>query len=278
MKTIAYLLFASAALMACEETVQLDPRQTPSKIVIEGLVTNVAGRQYVKVSRTTGFYQPGPTPRVTNADVHVVDDLGNMVMFAHNPNQHPDSSGYYFPSSPFTGQIGRVYTVSVDVNGEIYTASDKMTHTLQIDSLLVQKDLSTSDHDQDLGRIYQVLVYGKEPGDSKDFYLVNVYRNDTIVYNAKRGAFILDDQAVTEEINGVPAPANFRLNDHAMVECLSLSREAYVFYNGMSRLTTGSGGMFDSPPANPVTNLSNGAMGFFQASAVVSSKIVVKEN
>ena len=35
--------------------------------------------------------------------------------------------------------------------------------------------------------------------------------------------------------------------------------------------------MFNQPPANSRTNLSNGAMGFFQASAINSASIVVQQ-
>ena len=40
---------------------------------------------------------------------------------------------------------------------------------------------------------------------------------------------------------------------------------------------TNDGGLFSQPPSNSRTNLTNGALGFFQASAVEIEEIVIKE-
>ncbi|MBL7851019.1 MAG: DUF4249 domain-containing protein [Cyclobacteriaceae bacterium] len=276
MKTIATFLLASAILFACEETVELDIRQTPTKVVIEGLVTNQVGRQYVRLTRSASFYESGPTPRVSHAQVTVTDDLGQVVPFVHNPRNYPDSIGYYVPQSPFTGSIGRSYTLTVRVDEHVYSAVDRMSPAMELDSLVPAADPRPSERDMKKGRTFQVLVFGKEPGTTKDYYLINVYRNDTLVYEPRRGAFTVDDQTLSEKIQGVPAPVNFRPHDRAVVECLSLSREAFQYYEGLAKLTTGSGGMFDSPPSNPPSNLSNGALGFFQASAVTRVATMVE--
>jgi len=55
----------------------------------------------------------------------------------------------------------------------------------------------------------------------------------------------------------------------------SLDRKAYDFWNGMQILFYQGGSPFDSPPANAPTNVSNGAIGFFGASALSSRQRVV---
>jgi hypothetical protein len=57
----------------------------------------------------------------------------------------------------------------------------------------------------------------------------------------------------------------------------SLSRTAYVFYNDLQRLLNNDGGLFSQPPADSRSNLTNGALGFFQASAMDVSTIEIKE-
>jgi hypothetical protein len=53
------------------------------------------------------------------------------------------------------------------------------------------------------------------------------------------------------------------------VEVYSLSRVGYVYYNDLFSILNGDGGgMFGPIPAPPRTNLSNGAIGFFQVSAI----------
>src|SRR5690349_21544274 len=126
MKNLLLIMFASAVMFSCEQTTRLDLKQTPSKIVIEGLVTNYPGYQMVKVTRSAAFYDDGHTPRVTNATVTVSDDLGNIYPFVHNPNDDDDSLGIYLPQTPFEGTIGRVYKLKVEVDGTVYEAEDEL--------------------------------------------------------------------------------------------------------------------------------------------------------
>src|SRR5689334_17873750 len=127
MKISSIIIFFSALIFwSCEKTVLLDLDQMNPKVVIEGLVSDQPGYQFVKVSRTVDFYETGSTPRVTNAIIFVEDDLGNEFLFTHNPHNHADSTGYYLPVVPFVGAAGRTYHLSVTVDGKEYEAEDRM--------------------------------------------------------------------------------------------------------------------------------------------------------
>src|SRR5687768_1265436 len=101
MRNTVLLIFASVFFWSCDEPVHLDVSQGESRVVIEGQVTNVASRQYVKITRSGGFYDSGKTPRVTDAIVLVKDDAGNEFPFVHNPGDYADSAGFYLPQTPF---------------------------------------------------------------------------------------------------------------------------------------------------------------------------------
>ncbi|MBL7856955.1 MAG: DUF4249 domain-containing protein [Cyclobacteriaceae bacterium] len=262
---------------SCEETVVLDLKQTPSKVVIEGLVTDKPGYQSVKVTRTADFYSSGKTPRITNASVVVSDDLGNEIAFVHNPNNHPDSTGIYLPETAFTGVVGRTYALRVEVDGVEYLAQDKLLPVTNIDSLKVQKNPDQVEDPKDEGKIYEVLLFAREPQNQKDFYLFKFYRNDTLTYFIDTDVYYSDDELLGEKIDGVPSPVYYGLNDVATVEMYSMSRQGYVYYNDLNLLLNNDGGMFGSIPASPRTNLSNGALGFFQVSAIATSSVVILE-
>ncbi len=42
------------------------------------------------------------------------------IPFIHNPGSYADSAGYYLPETPFTGEIGKTYQLTVTVDGEVY--------------------------------------------------------------------------------------------------------------------------------------------------------------
>jgi hypothetical protein len=278
MKYILIIAAIAITLTSCEEAIILDLDQTPSKIVIDGLITDRPGRQSIKVTRSAPFYSSGKTPRVTTAIITVTDDLGAEFIFAHNPNNHPDSSGIYIPATPFAGEVGRTYTLHAEVEGAMYEASDKMVDVIPMDSLAYRLDEDEQEEPDIAGKFYEILMYAKEPQDQTNYYLFKFYRNDSLTYNDDTDIYYSDDKFLGESINGVASPIFYAMLDTARVEMYSISRVGYIFYDDLSGLLNNDGGgMFGSIPAGPRSNLTNGALGFFQVSALKDAELILKE-
>jgi hypothetical protein len=235
------------------------------------------GRQSVKITRTADFYSTGATPRVTNAVVTVKDDLGEEHIFAHNPRNVSDSAGIYIPQDGFYGSIGRTYTLTVVVDGKTYTATDGLTSIITMDSLKYRLDPDEAEDPKHYGKAYDLLLYTHEPQDEVNFYLFKFYRNDSLKYYNDTDIYYSDDKLLAENIEGIESPIYYAIGDKATVEAYSISRDGYVFYYDLwSILNNDAGGMFGPIPASPRTNLSNGALGFFQVSAITRSSIVLE--
>lgn len=271
------LVGLAGMVVSCEETVQLDLKQTPSRIVIEGQVTNALGSQYVRVTSSDGFYQSGQTTRVTNAQVTVSDDTGEVTSFIHNPRGVTDSTGYYLPPNGFIGQVGRTYTLKVVVDGKTYEASDKLNRMTPLDSLGYRPNAIRERDKPSDGKTYELLLWAKEPQDTEDYYLVKYYRNDSLVYTNDTDVYILNDYGVGENINGFPSSVYYSIGDRARWEMYNVSRKAFLFYSDLSTILNSDGGMFSPPPANPRSNFSGGALGFFQVSGVTHIDVTLKD-
>ncbi|HEY8511332.1 MAG TPA: DUF4249 domain-containing protein [Cyclobacteriaceae bacterium] len=268
--------FVLVALGACEKEYILRTNPADTKIVIEGLVTDKPGYHYIKLSLSTDFYASGKTPRITDATVTVTDSDGVVTEFVHNPSGHEDSVGYYKPVIPFIGVIGKSYKLNVLADGEEYEGEDTLYPVTTIDSLKYQINEEEQADPEFPGRFYEVLIYTKEPQETRDYYLFNFYRNDSLTLNDPEDIYFTDDIALAEAINGITMPIFFSKGDKATVEAFSISREAYVFFNDLFNLINNDGGMYSPPPANCRNNLSNGALGFFRTSAVTSMDIVLE--
>lgn len=259
----------TAALFSCDEPTELDLKQTPPRVVIEGLVTDKPGYQYVKVTRSADFYSKGKTPRITDAVVTVSDDTGAEYSFVHNPRNHADSMGIYLPEVPFTGVIGRTYTLNVTADGQQYEATDRLLSVTPIDSLQFRINENQQEDPKEPGKYYEVLLFAREPQDEDNYYLFKYYRNDTLIVFNPTDIYYSDDDLLGENIDGVPSPVYYGLHDKVRLEAYSLTRRGYVFYNDLySVLNNDGGGMFGPIPAPPRTNLTNDALGFFQVSAI----------
>ena len=256
-----------ASLTACEKTVTLDLEQTQPRIVIEGQVTDLSTMNFVKISRSTGFYNSGKTTRVTDATVVVEDNVGGTHTYAHYQGSHPDSIGYYFPEEPFSGVEGRTYKLTVMVAGELYEATDQLLRLVPIDKLEYQINPNEESDPEHPGRFFELLLFVKEPQDTRDYYLFKSYRNDSLKYMNETDVYFADDELIGENIDGIPLPLFYGKGDKAGVEVYSLSRDAFVYYRDLQKILNNDGGLFGTPPANPRSNLTNGALGLFQASA-----------
>lgn len=263
-------------LTSCEKTIFLDMKQTEPKIIIEGQVTDLATHNYVKISRSTGFYHTGIAPRITDATVTVEDDEGNIFSFIHYQGEHPDSAGFYFPEVPFNGVMNRTYTLTVVTEGKTFTAQDKILRLVPLEKLEYQINTNEQDDPEDPGRFYELLLYVKEPKDTRDYYLFKCYRNGVLEYADENDIYFADDELIGENIDGIPLPVFYEKDDVARVEVYSLTRNAFVFYRDLQKLLNNDGGMFGTPPANPRSNISNGGLGLFQVSAIQTGELVIE--
>ena len=220
---ILIIAFISIAFFSCEKTVVLDLEQTSPKIVIEGLVTDSLGRQSVKVTRSTDFYAAGKAPRVTNAMVTVEDSEGNIYPFVQSLN--PDSAGIYIPQTPFAGVIGRNYKLSVAVDGQEYTAEDMLLKVLLVDSVTYRINDQQKEDPRKSGKIYELLMYTKEPQETEDYYLFKFYRNDSLTFFNDSDIYYTNDELLAENIQGFPSPVYYALQDTAVVEVYQFGRK-----------------------------------------------------
>jgi hypothetical protein len=266
------ITFFGALCWGCEETIQLDLEQAPPVVVVDALLTDSMAYNHVRLSRSVDFYYEGRAPVITNAEVQVQDNEGNTY-----PYFYQEEDSLYRPSPPFAGEVGKVYTLNVTIDGQTITATDTLRFIAAIDSLRWRESESFFLEPKDDDYIYEVLTYAREPKETEDFYLFKFYRNDTIErFDSETGVFYSDDIGLGEEINDLSGPSLYSLEDTARFEMYSLTPTAFKYYFDLDQLINSDGGMFSGIPANPASNIEGAnAVGFFQVSAISAEEIVV---
>ncbi len=272
--TINILIVAFIAIFAfsaCEKTVELDPKQTDALIVIEGLVTNELKRHEIKISQTVPFNVDGVTPRVSNASVQVSDNEGNTWNYSET------DKGLYVSDTPFSGKVGNVYSMEIEVDGQSFSASEEMMELTTIDTMLSVINEEEMKDPEEEGEFYEVVVFMKEPQDREDYYLFKFFKND--IPENEDGTFIFayDDEIIASEIAALPIPGYYALGDNARMEMYSITREAFVHFTDLAANINNDGGMFSGQPANVKTNIKGGALGYFQVSKKEWMEVVVEE-
>lgn len=272
MKNLLYIIAALIIFTSCEENIELETDQVEPKKVIEAVITNLPGRQYVRLTTTSDFYSEEDLPAISNASVDVTDSYGTL----HHYTESEDQPGYYFPDVDFVGEVNVTYSLDVNINGELFTASDVLLPVTPIDSLSVRLDEDEMSDPEDEVMFYKPLLYAKEPQDEVNYYLWKFYRNGEIYNDDGENLTISNDVAIGESIDGIESPYYYQEGDIARIEMISLTRECFVFYSDLSNLVFSDGGVFTPQPANRRSNISGGALGSFQVSSIAVDEIVIE--
>ncbi len=270
MKKILFFLMIGALVMGCEETIVLDLDQTEPVVVIEGLITNQEVRQFVKVSKTRGFYDEQATSPVEGASVWVRDDQGNEYAFEET------QPGYYESVEVFAGVIGRTYFMEVNDGEKRYEASEMMYSVTTVDSLAFRPAEDIDSTDVERNRRLEVLVYLNEPQDEDNYYLAKFFRNGEHLNDDGTTVFYFNDDVLNGNIHDFPLPEYFAEGDLARAELYSISAQAFRFFADLEKALNNDGGLFSGIPANASTNIEGGAIGYFQVSAVEARELVIE--
>jgi hypothetical protein len=267
MKNIFVLAFIAVFFWNCEKTVSLDIDQTPELYVIEGLLTDEFKAHQVRIRKTIFFNGEGNGANVSEAEVYVEDDEGQIYPYAEK------EAGIYESIEPFAGVAGKTYTLHVEHEGEVFHASDQLKNAPPIDSLATRLDEEEMADPDDEGRFYEVLVYLSEPQETEDFYLVKFYRNGEIENENGDFVFVYDDLALGSTLEALPAAGYYAIDDMFRIELYSLSQGTFRYYQDLADNIGNDGGMFSGQPANVRTNMKGGAIGLFETSGVASMEI-----
>lgn len=250
---------------ACEDVIDIDLKDVEPQIVIEGTVTDQPGSCTVKISKTGDYFELSTFPAVSGAVVKITDDAGNSEILQET------ETGIYMSDS-LQGIPGRTYTLTVIAEGKDYTATSIMPQALQLDSLSY-KYQSGGGLGQDEKEGYMLHCHFTDPAGIENYCRFKVYKNDKLV----KGFFLYRDKFT----DGNPIDFShlgelFDLNDTLRVELLTMGKATFDYLSTLENVS-GIGNQGPSAtPANPNTNLSNDALGYFGAFTIRAKMVIIK--
>ncbi|MBL4668569.1 MAG: DUF4249 domain-containing protein [Flavobacteriales bacterium] len=269
-----YILFVTIiiSLFSCEKPIDFDlNNQENSRLVVEGSVTNQTKAHTIKLTRTSSYYENQPAPKEVGATVTIFD--GTSI---HTLSEISD--GIYQTATTYKGEVGKTYTLNITTNNDnFYTASSNLVAVATIDTVLFNVDTDFDDE--------EVLIlehYGPEPNEEGNNYMWLVDINGiNYTEDIATTMFVTDEHVNGNYIDGfefqeilleeLPNTDTLKVT----VEMHSISRKYYDFLVAIALETEFNGDLFSGPPANIPSNISNGGLGFFIASAVTTEYIEI---
>ena len=268
MKNTYFIILSLFALTSCEKEIDLDLNNQSGNIVIEGNVTDKVGPYTVKITKSVNVSDPNQYPAVTGATVVLSDDNGQTETL------HYVGNGMY-QTTAFYGDPGRTYTLKVQAEGKEYTAQSTMPEPVPLLNL-AQSSFKFGDK-----TTYTLLPVFTDPAPLGNRYLFSF----TINTLTKKYMNVSSDNVN----NGLPNQQPLILpnddnkgRDHEVVpgdtihvEMQCISPNIFTYYNALLQITGGNGG--GTTPANPPSNISNGALGYFSAHTVDRQSYVIQQ-
>lgn len=250
---------------ACEDVIDIDLKDVEPQIVIESSITDQLGSCMVKISKTGDYFKPSIFPMVSGATVKIMDDAGNSEIL-----QETEAGVYTSPS--LQGIPGSTYILKVNAEGKDYTAFSTMPNSLHIDSLSYEYTSTGFGMHKKDG--YKLHCYFKDPAGIDNYARFKVYKNKKLLdgfflYRDKfRDGNPIDFSDFLDEV--------FALNDTLRVELLSVNKATFDYLSTLANVSGKTNKGPTATPANPNTNLSNGALGYFGAFTVRTKVIIIR--
>jgi len=273
--TVLISLLMVFAIAGCEKEVILDlADKTGAYIIVEANITDDGTRQWVRLSYSSSYYDTGRGLPVRGARVSINNGVNDFLFIE---NLTDSLGGYYFSDRISNNLRERDLELNIIHNEQNYFARSSWRPLPVIDSVTMRINAFSQ-----LGfrpdTLYDIVIHFEELTTPEDHYLFNLYVNDTLLTVRPRDKGLVSDINLTDYVSF--AVQNINRNrliqgDAITLEMRSISKENFEFYNVFFFQTDLSGNPFaGAPPANIPTNLSQGARGFFQVSAVKRKTII----
>lgn len=259
MKKTFFIILSALALNSCEKEIDLDLADQSGTIVIEGNVTDAEGSYTVKITKSVGFSQPNQYPAVAGATVVLSDNTGQTETLQYMGHGE-------YKSNTFMGVPGRTYTLKVQAEGKQYTAQSSMPQAVEMEGI-AQDTFMFGDK-----KSYTLLPIFTDPATLGNRYLFSFTINNL----SKKYISVLSDNLNNGLPNqwtlGLPNDDN-KGRDHEVVvgdlinvEMQCIDTNIFTYYSSLIQISEGYGSSVT--PANPPSNISNGALGYFSAHTV----------
>lgn len=245
----------------CKKVIDVSVKNASAQIVINGEVNNRRGPYHVIISKSVNFSADNNFPPVSGAFVTISGNGEKDTLTESQPG--------IYSTNTLQGKPGQSYSLFVSVNSQTFTATSVMPYPVHLDSISFLEGRKNS--------IYAVANF-QDPPDTVNYYQFVEYSDGGQLSNG-RGNFVFDDRLsdgryIRPVLYDDSSDIRSGITLTVQMKCI----DKYV-YNYLYQLLqiSGNGGGFSSPtPANPTSNISGGALGYFSANTVSSKSVKIQ--
>jgi hypothetical protein len=278
-KIINTIIIFIFLLSSCTEPYETELESGFIRFVVQGSINNELKAHQVVLTESADYFSNVPAKKITGASVSISDGENTYSL-------HEISDGLY-ETDTIAGEPGKTYTLNISSGGKSYEASCYLNYCPPIDSInFGYYDLSAYDI---VDSSVYVLLSAFEPPTPDNYYMWNVYRNDTLETDTINEVYFSDDFFINGaymsdvEVGWV---RKVEIGDTITLEMLAITKEYYDYVYQLLSVTDWNMGPFGGPPANPNGNIfevidndnnNDDPLGFFLAYSTFSITKIIPE-
>ncbi len=269
-KILLFLIIITGSFTACERVVDIDLNVASPALVVEGRVIKDS-LALVKIHETSSYFHPDTQRCICNA----------MVLIREGSNEtdtlEQTAPGRY-RSKSMRGTEGMTYYLTILYKDESFEAQSYLPAEPLIYSLSQRSFASFGEFgdstDFDFGGgdgggtlldslPWFLFTNIYDDPETENYYMFEYYVNG----EQKTGRYNVssDENAQNDTLKYSPGPtALFYTGDTVTVRVYAIDEDLYTYYDMLNDALS-SNTFFSSTPYNPVSNISNGALGYFAA-------------
>lgn len=281
-----FILSIVIIFSSCEKAINVHLDEGTSQIVVDAFITNLLGRQTIKLTNTSSYFENSPSTAITGAAVNIINEnTGQVFSFTDENN----TGTYTWSSGSTLATINNSYSLVIIYNGDTLKSHCQVNPVPLIDSLTYKYKEGIT---QKLTG-YFASFWGVDIPNRTDYYWIKSFRNDTLINEPQYQNIAFDGAVEGWNADGVaffdiirnaitPFDKPFHLNDSVKIQLMSVNAATYRFLLQAQFQLTNSG-LFARPTANLPTNIINTnknsstkPVGWFVISAVSQKAIAIK--
>lgn len=270
MKNRIYIALGFVLLIfsACTKEIDIDLEEGDRRLVVDAWFTSNPQVHEIRLTQTSDYFSQEAAPLVSGASVSIT---GGGDVWAFNEVE----PGLYQSAPNAHAKLGHTYTLDITYDGQNYQASDYCDTVPNLDQMALWYEDDGDD------QWYNILIWTTELAGYGHWYCWRVLHNGEYMKDTLSEIYFDSDEYLGDGLTFEAYPiewvdANDVVSgDTITLEQHNISKQTYDAFNAILTETEWKGGIFDSPPANVPSNISNNGLGVFVVSSVTTMDAIV---
>jgi hypothetical protein len=263
-------------LASCEEVIEVGLNSSDPAFVVEAVIYKDSVT-LVRLTTTTSYYSVGEPEFITDASIKISDGISNEELIYKD-------NGYYSGSS-IQGVEGRNYVIEILHDGILYKSISSMLFKTDIVSVGYSRNNTQTIYNPSGKTMFIISCEFIDDPEADNYYMIRYILDGKVLAGSY---YLLTEHTAVNgslDISGINSADQdtirfeewmFYEGGTGEVQVFSIDKSVYDYFVQLNDVLFWKRRF--NPPAtyNPVSNINNGALGYFAAWTFDSEKIILE--